>query len=419
MKRIQLKGGSLISLEPLRIEQADLLIEGDRIVASGPQVPTDKDTFVLDCRGRYILPGLANSRLRLSGDSARLLPDALGQEGCDRLEEALTLETAIALAFSTAMDAIRQGTTAAEVRMTVSNDAGEMLRLVRDTFLTVGLRGTLYGEVSASTDTESFGVMIDEVVREAEQGRSSTMKIGISLRDVERMDDSTLDTIQQKMGESTLPLQIGLSLNDESVPATLERLNARGFLNPSTTLNPAGALSEAIQKNLSEKGVWITYCPTSAARRGWMLNGPGEFGDNAMLGTDDGGCNLLEEARFGQLLARSDNSPATAGDLIRLLVGSHAHASTTLGYELGGIHQDATADLMILNYPANQPIDSENLAAHIICGLAPRHIETVIIGGAPILRGRRFPDVDMRRLRPLLRRGANEIHEIASQTEEV
>ncbi len=418
MKRLQLKGGLLIGLEPLKIEQGDLLVEDGRIIASGERVPSDSDTFVLDCRGKYILPGLANSRLRLPGESARLLPDAHADQGCDRLEQSLTPETAVALAFNTAMDAIRQGTTSANVCLAVNNDAAEMLRLVRDTFLTIGLRGVLHGEITAGLEREQLVQVLDEIVRESDQGHTSTMKLGIALRDLESFSDEELNLVSERLQGHSLPLQFDVTADEENIAASIERLSARDLLGTLSTINPACRLPDDLSADLAARGIWVTYCPTSAARGGHQLGVPSEFGDNVMLGTNDGGCNVLEEARFGQLLARATGADTSCEDLIRIMVGSHAHASTALGYELGGIHQDATADLIILNYPSNQPIDSSNLAAHLVAGMAPRHIETVIIGGDPILRGRRFPDIDMRRLRPLLRLGANELYASVNGMEE-
>ncbi|SMB99550.1 dihydropyrimidinase [Thermanaeromonas toyohensis ToBE] len=55
-----IKGGWVVTAE--KVEQADLLIEGDKIVARGPGL-TAASAEVLDARGKYILPGIIDAHV--------------------------------------------------------------------------------------------------------------------------------------------------------------------------------------------------------------------------------------------------------------------------------------------------------------------------------------------------------------------
>ncbi len=64
MRKTLFKGAAIVSMEPGidDLDCGDLLVEGDRIAAIGPDLPAD-DAVVVDCRNRLILPGLVNAHM--------------------------------------------------------------------------------------------------------------------------------------------------------------------------------------------------------------------------------------------------------------------------------------------------------------------------------------------------------------------
>ena len=59
--RILLKGGVVLSLDPAvgDFEQADVLIEGKKIIAVGPNLPPGGQA--VDCRGTIVMPGFIST----------------------------------------------------------------------------------------------------------------------------------------------------------------------------------------------------------------------------------------------------------------------------------------------------------------------------------------------------------------------
>jgi cytosine/adenosine deaminase-related metal-dependent hydrolase len=64
MARLLLKSGIVVTQDPKLgvLPAGDVLVEGDRIAAIAPSLPSG-DAEVVDCRGHFVLPGLVNSHM--------------------------------------------------------------------------------------------------------------------------------------------------------------------------------------------------------------------------------------------------------------------------------------------------------------------------------------------------------------------
>src|SRR5438552_3313835 len=56
-----IRGGQLLDRTQSVLERADVLIEGERIVAVGPELAAPADAQRLDATGHVVLPGLINA----------------------------------------------------------------------------------------------------------------------------------------------------------------------------------------------------------------------------------------------------------------------------------------------------------------------------------------------------------------------
>jgi cytosine/adenosine deaminase-related metal-dependent hydrolase len=55
------------------------------------------------------------------------------------------------------------------------------------------------------------------------------------------------------------------------------------------------------------------------------------------------------------------------------------------------VEKGYTADLVILDYAPPTPLESANVAGHMIFGMNGSHVETVIVNGKIVMEKRRFP----------------------------
>ena len=67
-----LKGGYVVELEPALVERVDLRIEGERIVARGPDLSPAPDDEVVALSGKLVFPGLVSAHHRLHAVLGRL-----------------------------------------------------------------------------------------------------------------------------------------------------------------------------------------------------------------------------------------------------------------------------------------------------------------------------------------------------------
>ena len=427
MDKVLLRNGVLIGLEPLKLERGDLLIEDGRVRARGVRLEADDETEVIDCRGRFVMPGLVNAHARLHSSQTLGMP-RLEEMGVDpiydgsSLQNSHTAETIVTSSFAGALDAIRLGTTTV-LDLHASPQALEgSLDLVRDVVLTVGLRCIASYESSAG---EGFAAALAENDRFLTRAYGEKVQGLCGLGPVELLDDEALAAAAvAKSRAQGLHLEIAQRADQVEEArqrfgkGSVLRLAEAGLLGPGTLLAHGVHLEEAERQAITEAGAWIVHCPSANARRG-VGQAPFEnYGDLVALGSDGHGNDMLAEARSAYTLARSRGAQLGAEDVIRLLVGSQQLASELLGCELGTTNHDAAADFVILRYHPNTPMTDENLADHLVFGIGPENIEAVMVDGNLVYRDGRFREVDTRRLRPLIRKGAKALWEAAGGKQE-
>ena len=84
-RRLLIRGGAVMSMDPTigDFAQADVLVEGKKIVAVGPNLPAG-GAAVVDARGRIVMPGFVDTHHHLFETALRsTLPDALLFDGLD------------------------------------------------------------------------------------------------------------------------------------------------------------------------------------------------------------------------------------------------------------------------------------------------------------------------------------------------
>ncbi len=416
---ILLKNGVLVTLEPLKLEKRDLLVEEGRIVARDRDIRPPAGCEVIDCRGRYVFPGFVNaqSHLFLSQTLGLSLTGTEPAESRRRLAEALGSETIVTAAFSGALDAVSLGTTTLIDSHSSPNQVTGALDLVRDTVLTVGLRLVSSYEIDGAADSEERETALRETRRFVLDSRSDKMAGLFGLENPIDVEDAFLETLAAEIRATSSGLQLRIDHSPAELEAgrarhgasTVERLAKFGLLGPRTILAHGTCTPEADLALAREAQTWLVHCPSSDALAGRPAAGFESFGDFSALGTAGCRSNVFAEARAAFLQARARGAEVTPNDVIKMIVGAQQLASDLLGIELGSTNRDAGADFVVMNYHPRTPLTPESLSEHLLFGMGPEHIEQVLIDGAVVYRSGTFPEVDTRRLAPLMRRGAEQL----------
>jgi cytosine/adenosine deaminase-related metal-dependent hydrolase len=188
----------------------------------------------------------------------------------------------------------------------------------------------------------------------------------------------------------------------------LEQLDALGLLGPDVSLAHAVWLTEADMRLCAERGVAICHNPSSNLRLrvgiapvATML----EHGVTVALGADSTGLNddddLLQEmglaARLHQLPRGLRRGPGPEPvDILRMATSDGARA-IGLPDAVGRLEPGRHADLVLLDYEEiSKPFlaDDVDPIAALVYRARARHVDTVIVGGTPLLAGGRFTAID-------------------------
>ena len=157
-----LRGGLLASLDPPRIERADLRIDQGRIVERGPSLPSIPGEAELDASGRLILPGLVNAHTHLYSAMARGMPGPavpprsfveVLERVWWRLDRALDEESVYLSGLLGAIEAARSGTTLLVDHHSSPSFIRGSLAVLRRAIEDVGLRSVLCYEVTDRNGT--------------------------------------------------------------------------------------------------------------------------------------------------------------------------------------------------------------------------------------------------------------------------
>ena len=115
----------------------------------------------------------------------------------------------------------------------------------------------------------------------------------------------------------------------------------------------------------------------------------------AALGTAGVDQDLFAEARTAYLRLRESGEPTALHLMFKLLVGGHRLAAALFGRPFGKLAMGAPADLVVLDYTPPTPLDTSNVAAHLLFGIHHTHVESVLVGGRWVVRGRRLVGIDL------------------------
>ena len=112
---------------------------------------------------------------------------------------------------------------------------------------------------------------------------------------------------------------------------------------------------------------------------------------SVVLGTDGIGADMLEEARTVYFKHRDAGGSLSPADFARFLQNGNDIVSCCFGASFGRVQEGFTADLAVLDYVPPTPLVADNLAGHLVFGMASAHVETVIVNGSIVMEGRSFP----------------------------
>jgi putative selenium metabolism protein SsnA len=406
------------------IRDGGLYIRDGRIVEVGPSRELHSrypDEEVLYAEGRLVMPGLICAHthfygafargMALPGPPPRNFPQILERLWW-RLDRALDEEAVRYSTLVCLVDAVRHGTTTLIDHHASPNAIDGSLDLVAEAVRQAGVRAALCYEVTDRDGDARRRAGIAENVRfiEKMQARPDPL-LGASfgLHASLTLSEETLDEVAA--AAATLDAGFHLHVAEDAADQrdslrrsgvrAVERLHRHGILGEKTIAVHCVHVDEAEMAVLRDTGTRVVHNPRSnmnnavgTARLGEML----DRGIGVGLGNDGFSNNMFTEMHAAYLvhkLAQADPRVMPADTVLRMVYAHNAEiARLFFPGPLGRLVPGAPADVILVDYYPTTPLTAENLPWHLIFGVDGTGVDTTVVGGRVLMRGRELLTLD-------------------------
>jgi putative selenium metabolism protein SsnA len=411
-----LSGGTVVtSLDPPGVVQADVAVEGGRVMEVGPSMAHGGER--IDCGGCLVIPGNVCAHTHLYSALARGMPWPAGLEPpADfvqilqrvwwRLDRALDHESVRDSALVGGMDALLAGTTTLVDHHASPNAIDGSLDAIAGALDELGVRSVLCYETTDRDGPERATAGVEEnrtFLASVARGDHALARGMVGAHASFTLSDATLAACVDAAREAGVGIHVHVA-EDEADQGDSE---ARFGTSVVDRLARAGAMTDdallahCVHVHPSEAGLIDDARATVAHNaRSNMHNAVGRAPVAALhtavaLGTDGIGADMFAEAQAAYWRAREDNvfdAPATT--MQRLANGARFAGRLSNEPLLGRIEAGAPADVVVLAYTPPTPLTSDNLAGHWMFGLSSGLVRDVLVAGEPVVRDGRLTQVD-------------------------
>jgi len=433
------------------VEDGALLLRGGRIAELGgtaelrARYPT---AAVLDAGGKIALPGMICAHTHFYGAFARgmALPGEpaanfvqILQKLWWRLDKALTLDDVYDSALVCLCDAIRHGTTTLIDHHASPNAIEGSLDTIAQAVQQSGLRASLCYEITDRDGPERAVAGLRENERFIRKVPSSKFQVpGQDQTPPSTNRQSSIGNRQSDWLTGLVGLHASLTLADETLEwavglardlgvgchihvaedkadqkdslkksglRVVERLAKAGVLGPRSIAAHCVHIDAYEMDILRQTGTWVAHNPRSN-----MNNAVGTApvpallrrGIGVGLGNDGFSNDMFQELKVAYLLpkqASGDPRTMPADDVLRLAVTNNAALAAAIfaagtPSPFGTLAVGAHADVILLDYVPPTPLTAANFPWHLVFGIAGSHVDTTIVGGRVLMRGRQLLTLD-------------------------
>jgi 5-methylthioadenosine/S-adenosylhomocysteine deaminase len=185
----------------------------------------------------------------------------------------------------------------------------------------------------------------------------------------------------------------------------IEALDGVGFLGPRLCAAHGIWLDDQDAQLLGQRGVTIVHCPSSNMKlgSGWSAAGPqvlphdrlARAGVRVALGTDGAAANnsldMFESMKLAALLQKHATGNAAALAAREVFAMATEAGADVLRINAGRIEPGRRADLLLIDLDRPYLVPGHDLIADLVYAGRPDCVDTVIVDGRVVLRGRRHP----------------------------
>jgi 5-methylthioadenosine/S-adenosylhomocysteine deaminase len=420
------------------IEHGAVAVAGTRIVGVGSKTEIVErfPEFCVALLGEaVILPGLINTHTHLELTALR---GYLENEETDffawlrkltvaRLERMTPDDIRVSATWG-ACEAVRAG-------ITCAGDASDSALVSLHALREVGLRGVVYQE-SFGPDPKLVGenfAKLKNKVAELREVETGLVRAGVSPHAPYTVCESQLELIARLAQEERLPLMMHAAESEAEAMflragggpfaeglakrsiewnapgvSTIRYLKQIGLLETRPLLAHCIRVDDADLEILRETQTKVAHCPKSNAKLGHGRAPFAKFIEQGIavgLGSDsvasNNTCDVLEEARFATLLARSGGDQISALSALEAATRGGARCLDLEGV-VGELTEGAQADLAVVSLTGAHQIPNYDPVAGLIFTASGRDVVMTVIAGREVFCDGRVTTVDEDHLRARL-----------------
>ena len=413
---IILKNATVIQFYPAQIiSGVDVVIENEFIKAVGKNIATKyKADKIIDASHKIVAPGIVCAHNHFYSALARgILADI--QPSTDfisilknlwwRLDRALDEESLYYSGIIGALEAIKCGTTSVVDHHASPSFIKGSLSILQKSFEQVGLRGILAYEITDRNGAkglhdgiEESAQFIQKIQNEKIESKLHLIESAIGGHAPFTLDDKALQLMAEVISatKSGIHLHVAEDEYDSSFSHhhygkdIFERLEEHSLLNSKSILVHGVHLTNNDLEILNRHDAFLVHNPRSN-----MNNSVGYMNrlhqvKNLGIGTDGIGANMFEETKFAFFKNQEAKGKLSYSDFMKILQNGNEILNRYFNFSFGKIEESFAADVVILDYQAPTPLQSENLAGHFLFGFSSRDVETVIVNGKIVYEERVF-----------------------------
>jgi len=422
-----IKNGTILHFEDLSVEEADILIKGNRIEKIAKGIEDNSGEEVVDAEGFYITSGFANAHAHVPMVLFRgAAEDVKSTDWFNKYiwvyEQNLTPHDIYIGALLGASEMLLNGVT------TVFDHYFEMQEVYR-AFTEVGMRGDLAWAVFGRGENSDENFKRAMEFSEKYSGQSDLITVSLGPHSPYICPEDFLRKIADISKQSGLKIHIHVSEEEWEVEKSIKEtgktpiayLRSIGILKEGTILAHAYYATDEDLLAIKESGGRVAHAAKTYMRFGFMkdlLPRALKAGVDVALATDGPASNanlsIFEVARDAALLAKLSVQDAEAGR-IEQVVPLLSRGAAFTGKKVGRIREGYLADLVLIKKDSVSLTPETNIFANILYSLSARDIDSVIVNGKFAVKKGELVNINLNDLLKEARKSAK--HLIVRNTE--
>lgn len=380
-------------------------------------VATFEAKETIDARGMAVLPGLVNLHFH-SDNFSRGVGEHLGlEQWLDTIYypmlAAMSPEDVFRAGSLAYAEAIKSGTTTV-------NDMYLKLTALADAAERIGIRAVLSSEGADLIEGQETLEDNERALLERNNsaGGRITFRFGVEwipvcspayIRKTRELADRHGVGIHVHLNESKAEVEMSRKAHGKT---PVELVHDLGLLGPDVVAAHCVWLTDGEIEIVRKTGTHVSHNPVSNAKLGNGVARVKDFlaaGINVGLGTDDAPCNnnndMFEVMKYASLFQKAVHTDASLLPSGQILDMATMRGAAALGLHdrIGSLVPGKRADVILVNLrvPSLTPVFTGrdfNVLAHLVFAAHGENVDTSIIDGRVVMRGRRLLTVDEDRI---------------------